>query len=131
MPELINLTPHPIRIYSDNTPDQIDDLNDGLIDTLPPSGTVARLAEIDLGQHRVLDVETYTHGVASIPVEWVEYGQVHGLPEQRDDVFLIVPLLIALGVNVKGDRPDLLVPYQQVRNAEGTVVGCRLLARPC
>ena len=49
-----------------------------------------------------------------------------------DDVFYIVPLVTAIAVQAEAPaRTDLLVPYEQVRNAEGTVVGCRTLAQPC
>jgi hypothetical protein len=39
-----------------------------------------------------------------------------------------VPLVVALIVT---ERRDLLAPYSMVRNSDGTVVGCRVLARPC
>lgn len=118
MTDLINLTPHPIRIYDVSTPDTIQDLNDGLIGVIPPSGDTARIGEHDLGT---------TERVASIPVELIEYSVIYGLPAQKDGVRLIVPLVTALAAR----RDDLLIPYQQVRNTEGTVVGCRLLAKPC
>lgn len=117
MTEIVNLTPHPIRVYSPDSPDRIDNLSDGLAATIPPSGTVARLATIDLGTWEWID---------GIPVEGVEYGHAHDLPQPRDGVRFVVSLVVALG---QQGREDLLVPYSEVRNGDGTVVGCRVLAR--
>lgn len=129
MPELINLTPHPIRVYDVSTPDTIQDVNEGLIGVIPPSGETARLGEHDLGTTEHVAYETYSDGAFSIPVELIEYSAIYGLPESKDGVRLIVPLVTALAA---GDRrDDLLIPYHQVRNSEGTVIGCRLLAKPC
>jgi hypothetical protein len=136
MTELINLTPHAIRVYSSDTPDQVEDVGQGLIATIEASGKVARVAENDLGTEERIAFGTHTHGAVHIPIELIEYSSVHGIPSQREGVYLIVPLVTALSVlasahsNRQG-RNDLLVPYAQVRNTEGTVVGCRLLARPC
>lgn len=122
MPELINLTPHPIRIYHLDTPNRIADPALGLLAEIPPSGTVARLATIDLGTWG-----SVLHNGLSIPVEGVEYGHPEGLPaEVRPDVRYIVSLVFALAMT---RRDDLLVPYVEVRNAEGTVIGCKFFGR--
>lgn len=136
MTELINLTPHPIRIYRHDAPDAVAAVTDHLMCTIEPSGQTARVAENDLGTVEQVCFETYTDGVSFIPVEMIEWSSVYGIPAQRDGVYLIVPLVTALAVFASGpgrggSRNDLLVPYAQVRNSEGTVVGCRLLARPC
>lgn len=100
-----NLTPHPIRIISD----------DGrVIEEFPPDGPPVRLAMIELG--------------SSGGFELVEFGHAHDLPPKQDGVWLIVSLPVALAC-VPG-RPDLVVPYREVRNDEGTVIGCRMLAQP-
>jgi hypothetical protein len=117
MAEIINLTPHAIRIYRPDTPNRIEDLDQGLLCLIPPSGTVARLATIDLGTWRLID---------GIPIEGVEYGHAHDLPPKRGGVHYVVSLALALG---QQGRDDLLVPYSEVRNADGTVVGCRVLAQ--
>lgn len=136
MAELINLTPHPIRIYSAETPDRVSDVTDGLLATIPASGTVARVAEYDLGTTEHIPFETYADGATRIPVELVQFSSVHGLPASKPGVYLIVPLVTALSAfaaaHRQGEgRDDLLVPYAQVRNGDNAVVGCRLLARPC
>lgn len=132
MSELINLTPHPIRIYDVTTPDKIDDVNQGLIGVIQPSGKTARVGENDLGTTEWVSYETYTDGAFRIPVELIEYSAIYGLPRPKDGVRLIVPLVTALAALAAGDRrDDFLIPYHQVRNGDGTVVGCRLLAQPC
>lgn len=109
---LVNLTPHPIRIFRDGHLRADPDL------VIAPSGTVARLATIQLGGNQTSDGETY---------ELVEYGHAHDLPAQRDGVTYIVSLVVALAVH----RDDLLAPYGEVRNSEGTMVGCRSLQKVC
>lgn len=126
MAELVNLTPHTLRIYSVDTPDQIDDLSTGLLTTMEPSGRVARVAENDLGT-----TEHVSHDGILVPIELIEWSSVYGLPKREEGVYLVVPLVTALAAIASQRRDDLLVPYWQVRNREGTVVGCRLLARPC
>lgn len=127
MTQLVNLTPHPLRIYSVDTPDRIDNLDQGLLTTLLPSGRTARIAENDLGTH-----EHVSHDGVLVPIELIEYSSIYGVPKPEDGVYLIVPLVTALAlIAQKQGRNDLLVPYEQVRNMEGAVVGCRLLAHPC
>lgn len=109
---LVNLTPHPIAIYGPHRT-----LEDGPVDVIPPSGTVVRLAMIDLGS-QVGD--TY-------PYELVEYGHAHDLPARQPGIIYVVSLVVALAVH----RDDLLAPYVEVRNAEGTMVGCRFLQKVC
>ena len=109
---LVNLTPHPIAIYG---PERT--LEDGPRDVIPPSGTVARLATIELG----------TQLGANGSYELVEYGHAHDLPPKMDGTDYIVSLVVALAVH----RDDLLAPFVEVRNAEGTMVGCRFLQKVC
>lgn len=116
---LVNLTPHPIRVYANDVPDRIDPAEHDPVWTIEPSGTVARIGEIDLGTQYLRNCE--------VPVEYIEYRHANGLPDRREDVWLIVSLALALAVT---DRGDLLVAYREVRNLDGTVVGCRQLARP-
>ena len=113
---ILNLTPDPVRIYAEDRPDGIDDLEPGLRLVIEPEDTPARLAIIELG----------TQGDG---VELVEYGHANHLPPKRDGVRYIVSLVVALSLVPRG-RDDLLVPYREVRNASGTVIGCRQLAQP-
>ena len=118
---IVNLTPHPIRLYPVDAPDIIDIGEQGpyRIDEIPPDGKPARIAMIDLG--------TVPLRGCDASVEYVEYGHVDGLPEPESDTWYIVSLPVALAATY---RADLLVPYREVRNGDGTVVGCRQLARP-
>lgn len=111
---ILNLTPHPIRLYSSDRPDGIDDLEPGLREVIPPEETPARLATIELG--------------GGIAFEMVEFGHAQNLPPKRDGVQYIVSLVVSLALADR--RSDLLVPYREVRNASGTVIGCRQLAQP-
>lgn len=118
---LVNLTPHPVRIYKEDTPDRVEDLDDGVMTVLEPSGALARLSESVIGEETVLTDE----GV-EIPVSTVSYAEVEGLPAPQQGTVYVVPLMTALAA---AERDDLLVPYEQVRNREGAVVGCRRLGR--
>lgn len=108
---LVNLTPHPISIYGNNA------IEDGPREVIPPSGTVTRIATIDLGS-QVSNTAAY---------ELVEYGHAHDLPPRRDGTVYIVSLVVALACH----RDDLLAPYVEVRNEEGTMIGCRYLQKVC
>lgn len=126
MNTLVNLTPHPIRVYGWDAPDRFgsDDEHEPQW-VIEPSGTVARIGEIELGTQHLRN--------CPVPVEYVEYRHANGLPAPHllDSgmyaVWYVVSLALALAAE---DRGDLLVPYREVRNADGTVIGCRLLARP-
>src|SRR5690606_38658524 len=118
---IINLTPHPVRIYGEDTPDQVEDLDHGVVLALPPSGQFARLGESVTGADTLVTEEG-----AEIPVALVSYAEIEGLPEPQQGTVFVVPLMTALAA---ARRDDLLVPYEQVRNQEGTVVGCRRLGR--
>jgi hypothetical protein len=111
---LVNLTPHPIAIYG---PDR--SLEDGPREVIEPSGKVARLAVIELG--------TGLSPNSGRSYEMVQYGAVHDLPPREPDTDYIVSLVVALGCH----RGDLLAPFEEVRNEQGTIVGCRFLQRVC
>lgn len=113
---ILNLTPHPIRLYDNAREDGLDDLDSHLREVIEPEPKAARLAMIELG--------TQAGGI-----ELVEYGHAHDLPPRRHGVRYVVSLVVALSLAPRG-RDDLLVPYREVRNASGTVIGCRQLAQP-
>lgn len=124
---IVNLTPHPIRIYRSTTPDRIEiDGEHEPLCTIEPSGRLARLGMDELGSLAVAQ-----HSGLPIPLECVDYGDIQGLPDwdgadgETPRTHLVVPLVVALASR----RLDLLVPYREVRNLEGTVIGCRALAR--
>jgi hypothetical protein len=124
---VLNLTPHPIRIYPLDTPARINpDLWTPTL-VIGTSGMVARIGEIDLGTQHLRG--------CPVPVEYIEYRHANGLPPgpKRDTPEWEHPAnwyVVSLALALASERHDLLVPYSEVRNLEGTVVGCRLLARP-
>lgn len=121
---LLNLTPHPIRVYHERTPDRIDDLSTGLLFRLDPAATPCRIATVDAGQG--FDVmDDYASGYVA-PVRLVRFGDVDDLPAPESGTHYVVPLLVARD---QAHRDDLIYPTREVRNAEGTVVGCRGFGR--
>lgn len=123
---IINCTPHVVDVYAADAPGTVDQgaMIVRPLYSLPPSGQVARIAE------RVLrDGAPHPMRVAEdveVDVFEVEYTHVLDLPDAQVGVRYVVSLPTALAAR----RPDLLVPWRQVRNAKGTIVGCRGLARP-
>lgn len=115
---IVNLTPHPIRIYGDDRPDGIDDLTPGLRLVIDPEPKAARLGVVPIKSE-------FRDGVQ---VELVQYGHAQGLPRRHAGVSYVVSLPVALALAPR--RTDLLVPYREVRNSAGTVIGCRQLAQP-
>lgn len=140
---LINLTPHLIRFFPPGCPDRIDpEMIHPLVVIYPsPEHQPARIGETSLGTVTQIPLakgwpcSQLADGELTIPVEYVEYtshgGLVHPLPEPQEGVWLIVALVVAIQQTYTGyNRSDLLVPYREVRNLSGTVIGCRQLARP-
>jgi hypothetical protein len=115
---ITNLTGRTIRIYAEDRPDGVDDIDFGLQHTIDPDGAV-QLTPMPL---------TTIYQDDQIPVELVEYGHAEGLPAPQSGVFYVVPLEVALAQSAR--RDDLLVTYRTVTTADGTVIGCRELAQP-
>lgn len=111
---ILNLTPHPIRVYGPDREDGSDDLDTDLRHVFKPEPIPARLATIELG--------------GGLTFEMVEFGHAENLPPKQEGAQYIVSLVVALALCDR--RSDLLVPYREVRNASGTVIGCRSLAQP-
>lgn len=111
---IINKTPHPIRLYSNLREDGLDDLTDFLIEAWGPEGDPVRLGMVELGK--------------CDGVEMIEFGHAVNLPPKVDGTRYIVSLVSALALVSR--RSDLLVPYREVRNSQGVVIGCRALAQP-
>jgi hypothetical protein len=110
-PEVINLTPHVIRLIGDTATVE-----------LPPAGPAARvvlLPDRHDGQIRI--------GSLLVPLkQTAASAEVTGLPEQRLGVLLIVARPVAEALP---QRDDLLYPHDTIRDANGTVTGCRSLGR--
>lgn len=135
---IINCTPHELRLMRPDTPDRIPEaeIDRWTVDILPTSPDIrpARIGEIDLG-----NTEWVTGpGGDGWPVAWIEYkyNAVNDLFPPVDGVRYVVSHVVAIllayarAEDYPGGRGDLLVPHRAVRNENGTVVGCRSLARP-
>ncbi|MBD3004828.1 hypothetical protein IEJ02_12075 [Streptomyces sp. 5-10] len=106
---MVNLTPHPVRIFNGAGV---------VVREILASGMVARL-KMDRADAGSLD---------GLLASRVTYGGVEGLPAPEEGTFFLVSLPTALAL--VGQRDDLLVIDREVRE-DGTIVGCRGLARPC
>ncbi|MEO3780484.1 hypothetical protein ABGB16_27455 [Micromonospora sp. B11E3] len=123
MAMIVNLTPHPVRIWPEDTPDRIDPDSVTPLRVIPPSTQQpARLGE------RVVGPDDLDLGV---PVERVAFGAAQhstpSLPPPVEGTYYLVSLVVGLAAY---DRDDLLVCHATVRNLDGSVIGARKLARP-
>jgi hypothetical protein len=110
--EFINLTPHAVTVIRDG---------ETILD-VPPSGTVARLAEHKTAAGAMNDT--------LIPVMNVRLGEADGLPGNEPGTVLIVSLPMAMGLKAAGlDRMDVVYPFPQVRDDAGRIIGCGGFAR--
>lgn len=107
--KIVNLTPHALNLIS----------KDGAV-TIPPSGTVARVA---VTRETIGAIEV--DGV-SIPINRTVYGAVEGLPDPAPDTVYVVSALVAQAVT---GREDVLFVDDLVRDDQGRVVGARALAK--
>lgn len=117
MTSIKNLTPHPVIIR--------DNEGNALV-TIPPTGEMARVAEVNTP-----DTPIMIDGVEVTVGRKAFTGTVQGLPAQPDgETTFVVPLLTAVAAKATGrSTTDLLVPGIPTRDANGTVNGCTSLAR--
>lgn len=106
---IVNLTPHALTLVTPS----------GAV-TIPPSGTVARVAE------EVVPAGTISIEGAEIPLVVKRFGEVVGLPEPEPGVLYIVSALVFTAAVAAG-RTDVACPGEPVRNDAGQVVGARSL----
>ncbi|WP_405107994.1 hypothetical protein OG559_25405 [Micromonospora sp. NBC_01405] len=110
--EVVNLTPHVVRL-----------VGDGVTVEVPPAGPPARVVlrpDREDGAVRVGPLVVPLKRTAASPV-------VTGVPDRRSGVLFIVARAVAEALP---ERDDLVYPHDTVRDAAGVVVGCRSLARP-
>lgn len=109
MQSIRNYTPHAMLVWRPESGDPVE---------LPQQGNV-RCAE----QYVVGGVLPGT----DLPFTLMRYGDAEGLPDPVKGVVFLVSQLV---VNACPDRHDLVFPAGLVRDAEGTIIGFRHLARP-
>jgi len=102
---IINLTPHDINLL----------LEDDVI--VFKSKGIARVQ-----QKEALD-EYFDR----VPIYKNKYGEVEGLPEEKDGVYYIVSFVVASAL--KDKRNDLLIVTKTERNEKGQIIGCYGFAR--
>ena len=98
--QIINTTPHSVVINGE---------------TFPASGMLVRVASVsqDAGEF------------AGIPMVRTCYGEVVGLPEEKQGVVLyIVSSLVRAALP---HRKDLASPAKLIRNEKGEIIGCGAL----
>ena len=103
--ELVNLTPHEITIYKDGR----------IIKKIPPSGIDVALQQ-KTKERGSLKLDDY-----EIPMQETSYTTVKNLPEAKEGVLYIVPLIIAANMP---QRRDLVFPCRYERNETGSICGC-------
>lgn len=110
--EVINLTPHEVRVVAENGMDVI----------YPPSGKVARLQTLN----RVISIEGLP------PVVQTEVIGIEGLPAPEPGVVYLTSSLVAQYAARLG-RADVFSPdtgpESAVRNEQGQIIGVRRLQR--
>jgi hypothetical protein len=102
MLKIINKTPHPVTVAGY---------------TCEPDAEPARCT-----------AQTVQVGdLAGIPLFQTSYGDVYGLPPERDDTVYIVSAITAQAV--RGKRRDCYIVAETIRDDTGRIVGCRGLAQ--
>jgi len=103
---LINATPHEIHLVLDT----------GYY-ILQKSGITPRVIQSSI------DVEPLEYNGLSIPMKKTTLGNLEGLPDETENVFYIVSLLV-LEAGKKLGRSDLLAP-DTIRDENGNIIGCK------
>ena len=122
--KIINCTPHAVHIL-DFACTQYNPVHKGfdligtktILHEFPPSGIVPRC----------LTKERNEEPINGVPIASIEFGNIDGLPDEEPDTMLIVSAIVANAGRAKG-RKDLLVPTRMVRDSEGRICGCLVLA---
>lgn len=103
---LKNLTPHEVKIYK-------------LVGTVPDLDLVIEAGEeIARVSCEYVKVDKKVEGV---DMYRTVFGEVTGLPEYSEGVYLLVSTMVREALPL---RKDLVSPGQLLRNDEGQVIGC-------
>jgi len=113
MKNFLNLTPHDVTVFLEN----------GEKIVFKRSGRVARINvfHFDAG-HIIVDGK-------KIPLTYVEYGEVEGLPEYDPSLFIIVSQMVAQALQGSKWSGHILVPdtspQNVVRDEKGRILGVK------
>lgn len=124
---LINCTPHPLTLITGSA--ECDPVTrhwrvtteTGRV-TLPPSGQVARVQQVNVPAGTV-----ELHGLA-IPCEAVEFGEIAGLPAPEADTIYIVSAVVHTAAKAAG-RGDTACVTRTLFDADHKPIGAMALAR--
>lgn len=116
--KIINLTPHVINILKSSPGAGYEEVMN-----VPPSGKIARL-EVSRKETANYGGVVLYESVFGEPVLTKE-GQEVEFPPKEEGIIYIVSSLFRSGF----DRPDLYVPGELIRDANGQPVGCLGLSR--
>jgi hypothetical protein len=103
--KIINKTPHPIYILDEN-------------------GAVMRMFPKSQGMIRVEEKVEIVGTLDGIPLTKTTYSNVMDLPAKVEGTYYIVSRMVK---DAAGNRDDLVVPSQMVRNQDGLIMGCKAL----
>jgi hypothetical protein len=109
--QIVNLTPHSINLHGT---DATTPLLAALVITVPPSGTVARLAV-----SRKACGEIVAHGGIRLAVSRAKFGEIAGLPVSEAGTIFVTSALVAEAAK----RADVFSPGELVRDETGNVIG--------
>ena len=126
MVKLVNLMPHPFAYFeAASTPSTPP----ALLLTIPPSGTVARVQQIDEELERVTHCES-GHTLRAMRSSFAR--EIVGLPDPAPNTLYIVSMVTRDAAKAQG-RVDVVSPATgtsstAVRDAAGTLIGTTALA---
>ena len=103
MLEIINLTPHPLRLVRSDGTDEVF-----------PSAGIARVSETA----RILGF------LGGLPVKAIHHHDLEGLPEPSPDKIIVVSTICAHAAWKVG-RTDVVCPTDFSRDEYGRIKGCR------
>lgn len=104
--EVINKTPHPVTL-----------VNGDKKVTIQPDSIPARCESESV---------SVDYGIG-IPCFKTEFGEVNGLPEEKEGIIYIVSSITAQAL--KGKRNDCFIVAETVRDDQGRIVGAKCLAK--
>lgn len=122
--KFVNCTPHPINIAPNSGWKEV---------VIPAAEKPVRITDNSVPDTTALNVRITGAGVTNMQVATIKTGiispgELTGLPEPEQGTAYIVSRPVAMHPDAAG-RDDLYVPDGQVRNDDGTVIGCRRLSR--
>lgn len=112
---LINLTPHDLNFL---------DANNSPIMTLKKSGHYPTVRV----KKESTSMGSLTESGVEIPLYRSHFSMVENLPEEKPDTIYVVSNIALSAIREQHPhRTDFLAPDDAVRNADGVIIGCRIL----